>query len=203
MSSTLHDAYASDYDQQVQDAGCFLAEVLFGLCFEYIQANQRLLDLGIGSGLSAIPFAKAGLQVHGMDFSPALLALCRAKSIAVELKQHDLQAVPWPYADGSFDHLVCCGVFHFLADLEPIFAEAQRLLRGGGIFAYTSKAPQASSSNPQKYDWQSIDGFDIFFHHPRYLEGLIEHFQFTQLKAQRCFVGEDIFYIWVVRNVVK
>jgi len=94
MNATLHDAYAADYDQQVQSYGCYVADVLFGLCYEYVQPGQRVLDAGIGSGLSAQLFAKAGLDVHGMDFSPAMLAACRAKGIAVDLKLHDLQQAP-------------------------------------------------------------------------------------------------------------
>ncbi|WP_423224970.1 hypothetical protein [Candidatus Amarolinea aalborgensis] len=70
MNAALHDAYAADYDQQVQAYGCHVADVLFGLCYEYVQPGQRLLDAGIGSGLSAQLFAKAGLEIHGMDFSP-------------------------------------------------------------------------------------------------------------------------------------
>ena len=95
-SSSLHDAYASNYDDQVHTCDCHIAEVLFGLCYEYIQPYQRLLDVGVGSGLSAALFAKAGLEIHGMDFSPAMLEVCRHKGIAVELKQYDLQQAPWP-----------------------------------------------------------------------------------------------------------
>ena len=40
MNATLHDAYAADYDQQVQSYGCHVADVLFGLCYEYAQPGQ-------------------------------------------------------------------------------------------------------------------------------------------------------------------
>jgi hypothetical protein len=62
MSANLHDSYAGDYDNQAQACDCRVAEVLFGLCYEFIQPRQRLLDLGIGSGLSAALFAKAGCK---------------------------------------------------------------------------------------------------------------------------------------------
>jgi predicted TPR repeat methyltransferase len=201
--SQSHDAYASDYDQQVQAAGCYLEEVLFGLSFEYIQPKQRLLDLGIGSGLSAAPITKAGLQVVGMDFSEAMLDLCRVKGIAAELKLHDLQATPWPFPAETFDHLVCCGVFHFMADLETIFEEAERVLRGNGIFAFTTKAAQRTNSHGQKYDQQTVDDFDIFAHHQEYIGDLTAQVQFERLKRLRCFVGQELFYVWVTRNTMK
>jgi predicted TPR repeat methyltransferase len=203
IRSQSHDAYASDYDQQVRAAGCYLEEVLFGLCFEYIQPHQRLLDLGIGSGLSAVPFAKAGLQVVGMDFSRAMLDLCHAKGIASELKLHDLQATPWPFPEETFDHLVCCGVFHFLSDLETIFEEAKRVVREAGIFAFTTKAAQRTYSHGQKYDQQTVDEFDIFSHHVEYIRDLADQLQFERLKEVRCYVGLDLFHVWVTRKMVK
>ena len=198
---SLHDAYAANYDEQISAYGCYLADALFGLCFDYVRPVERILDLGVGSGLSAIPFAKAGLHVHGMDFSPAMLELCRAKGIAVELKLHDLEEIPWPYLDDDFDHLVCCGVFHFLPGLEIVFSEANRVLRDGGIFAYTTKAPSASNSDPRKYDQQTVNDLSIFAHHSEYLQQLLEYFQFKYLKKLKCFVGEDIFHLWITKKM--
>jgi predicted TPR repeat methyltransferase len=200
MSANPHDLYAADYDNQVQACDCHIAEVLFGLCYEFIQPRQRLLDLGIGSGLSAALFAKAGLEVHGMDFSPAMLEVCRAKGIAVDLKQHDLQQTPWQYPSVQFDHVVCCGVLHFVPDLEAIFGEAARVLRVGGMFAFTTKAP-SSASNELKYEKQLAGDFEIFSHLPEYVQFLLDEQSFKQIKAQRCFVGEDIFNLWVARKV--
>ena len=137
--AALHDAYAADYDAQVVAYDCYLAEALFGLCYDFVRPGQNLLDLGIGSGLSAAPFARAGLRVSGMDFAPAMLDLCRAKGIAVDLRQHNLCQLPWPYDPASFDHTVCCGVFHFIADLEPVFRGAADVLRPGGLFAFTTQ----------------------------------------------------------------
>ena len=88
--SDLHDAYALDYDAQVDAYECYVADLLFGLAYEYIEPGQRLLDIGIGSGLSAWPFAKAGLEISGMDFSPVMLDICKSKGLAKDLTLHDL-----------------------------------------------------------------------------------------------------------------
>jgi predicted TPR repeat methyltransferase len=198
MNASLHDAYAADYDRQVGAYDCHVADLLFGLCYEYLQPGQTLLDLGIGSGLSALPFAKAGLKVYGMDFSTAMLEICRAKRIAAELKQHDLQQVPWPYPSDGFDHLVCCGVLHFIPDLGAVFDEAERVLRKGGVFAFTTKAPTPAENRAEKYDRQSVGGFEIYSHFQSYLDILLAQHSFQRLKLQRCFAGEDIFALWVV-----
>lgn len=198
--SNLHDSYAADYDNQVQACDCHIADVLFGLCYEFVQPRQCLLDLGIGSGLSAALFAKTGLEVHGMDFSPAMLEICRAKSIAVDLKQQDLLQTPWQYSTAQFDHVACCGVLHFVSDLEVVFDEAARVLRMGGMFAFTTKAP-SSASNESKYEKQLAGDFEVFSHLPEYVQSLLDGQSFKQLKSQKCFIGEEIFNLWVAQKV--
>lgn len=202
-SAALHDAYAVDYDEQIRAYDCYLADALFGLCFEYLQLHERILDLGIGSGISAIPFAKAGLQVYGMDFSPAMLKICNTKGIATELKQHDLLEIPWPYTASEFDHILCCGVLHFISDLETIFSETNRVLKNNGIFAFTFKIPLNSTVKYRKYDQQTVGDFSIFAHHPEYMQGLLERVQFTQLKQLKCYAGTDIFNLCVMRKMQR
>jgi predicted TPR repeat methyltransferase len=195
LNSALHDAYAADYDAQVRAFDCHIADLLFGLCYEYILPGQRLLDVGIGSGLAGQLFAKAGLEVHGMDFSPAMLEICRGKGFAADLLLHDLTQTPWPYSNGRFDHLACCGVFHFIAEFEAIFAEARRVLSPGGVLAFTTRQPNSQTST---YESQTVGDFDIFSHSQGLIENLFRQYGFKRLKLQRCFVGEDVFLLWVV-----
>ncbi len=197
MNAALHDAYAAAYDQQVHSHGCHVADVLFGLCYEYVQPGQRLLDAGIGSGLSAQLFAKAGLEIHGMDFSPVMLALCRAKGFAADLALHDLQQAPWPYPSGRFDHVLCCGVLHFIADLETIFGQAARVLAPAGVFAFTTQQPPPLANDQAPYERQVVGDFDIFAHAPAHVEALLAQYSFAPLKGQKCFVGDDLYALWV------
>jgi len=145
----LHDPEsAQGYDAQAQATNWRGPEVVFGLAYEYVSAGEKLLDLGIGSGLSSVPFHKAGLQIYGLDGSSEVLEVCRAKGIAAELKLHDLRLLPLPYPACFFDHLVCVAVLNSFPELEPLFAEVSRMLKPGGIFAFTveeQKAGQAAA----------------------------------------------------------
>lgn len=199
-NAALHDTYAADYDDQTKVYECYITDVLFGLCYEFIRPGQVLLDAGIGSGLSAQLFAQAGLEIHGMDFSPAMLDICQRKGLAVELKQHDILQIPWPYPADRFDHLICCGVLHFIADLGDIFGEAARVVRSGSLFAFTTKVASSLAHNQQKYERQRSGEFEIFAHTPAYIEALLAQSAFTRLKTQRCFVGDELFDLWVARN---
>jgi len=196
-----HDAYAADYDAQVVEYDCYIAEALFGLTYEFTEPGQRLLDLGIGSGLSAAPFARAGLRVWGMDFAPAMLQLCAAKGMAEDVRLHDLQQVPWPYTGASFDHAIACGVFHFIADLAAIFGEAARVIRPGGMFAFTVKLPAAPLAPGLVAGHSLAGGMDVFSHAPEYVDRLIEESGFERVRFLRCFVGQDIHGVWVARRL--
>jgi predicted TPR repeat methyltransferase len=110
------DAFAAHYDETAEKYGWYAPEVLFALVFCRLESGQSLLDLGIGTGLSAAPFKKAGLQVHGVDGSKAMLRHCESRGVAIDLKQHDIRT----------------------AHLDDIFAEAARVIREAGTFVFTT-----------------------------------------------------------------
>ncbi|MBN1428544.1 MAG: class I SAM-dependent methyltransferase [Anaerolineae bacterium] len=209
-SRQAHDESAADYDRLARECRCFTPEALFGLCFEYMQPGERLLDIGIGTGLCAALFTKAGLQVSGMDASLEMLNVCRAKDVAVELRQLDVRAMPWPYPDGTFDHLTACGVLHFLDDLAPIFQEAARVVRPGGLFAFTTKVPLAETQlGPDRCSMEIISGVEIFSHRKTYIGQMVTSNGFEMLKDLEIFVGVDRverrepFCVFVARKMDK
>jgi predicted TPR repeat methyltransferase len=182
-SLEAHEDSAADYDRLAREYHCFVPEALFGLCFDQVRPGERLLSIGIGTGLCAQPFAKAGLEVFGLDNSAGMLAVCRAKGIAADLREHDLLVTPWPYPDGFFDHVIASGVLHFLGELEPVFREAARVVRPGGLFAFTAKAPlPGSASGERGYTSEAIGGVEIFAHGRDYLEALLARDGFELLK---------------------
>ena len=123
------------YDKEAEATGWYGPEVAFGLTYAHVQPGQSMLDIGIGTGLGSILFLKAGLEIYGMDISPQMLDACRRKGFS-SLHLHDLRKTPYPFDSESIDHAVCTGVFNFFSDLSPIFQEASRILREGGLFAF-------------------------------------------------------------------
>ena len=191
--SSDHDKYAHDYDRQIQAYDCYLAEVLFGLCYEEIDAGQRLLDIGIGTGLSSKLFKRAGLHILGIDGSRAMLGICAQKNIADELTEKDLLDMPWPYRESSIEHVISCGVFHFSGDLETIFTEVRRIQAQDGIFAFTVMQGAGTEEDQQKYTQRMEDGLAIFTHNSEYIDGLLRRHHYQKLKDITCLVGDTAF----------
>jgi predicted TPR repeat methyltransferase len=133
------DAIAPCYDEAAGKYGWSAPEVLFGMVSGRIVPGECLLDLGIGTGLSAVPFRNAGLHVYGVDGSREMLAQCASRGLAIDLQQHDILSIPLPYADNQFDHICACGVFHLIAHIDDIVADAARMVRESGTFLFTTE----------------------------------------------------------------
>jgi len=190
MMMTPHDESARDYDSQSKRYEWHGPEILFGLAFEFVGGGEKLLDMGIGTGLSAQPFCRAGLNVSGIDDSDEMLEICRSKNIAAELKNHDIRQTPLPYPDGEFDHVVACGVFHFIDKLDPLVSEASRLLKERGTFVFTFEKhrvgaddgiPVRAGEVSKRIDDET--GTEIFRHSEAYIKRLLGENGFAVLKT--------------------
>jgi SAM-dependent methyltransferase len=106
-----------------------------------VRAGQgtRVLDVATGPGFVAAAAAKRGAIVTGLDFSPAMIAAARTRHPGITFRDGDAEALP--FDDASFDAVVMnFGLLH-LARPERAIAEAHRVLRPGGRYAFTVWAP--------------------------------------------------------------
>jgi predicted TPR repeat methyltransferase len=154
---------------------------MFGMSYEYVTPNDKLLDLGIGTGLASINFSKIGLKVYGLDNSDDMLNICRIKSFTEELKLYNLLEKRIPYNDDYFNHIISCGVFHFLGNLENIFSEVARIIQKGGIFAFTISPDKVKDYKKQMTSW----GVPIFKHSQNYIMKLLVNNRMSLLKELR------------------
>lgn len=184
----LHGSYAEQYDDLCARMESHAHEVLFGMAYEYVVPGQRLLDLGIGTGLCAALFHRAGLEVYGADFSEEMLRLCEEKKIAVELKAFDIGAGGWPYGDGQFRHVTACGLFHFIRDPGIVFSEAWRVLSAGGTFGFTVKDPAGGGAAYVDPEY----GIAVYCHDDAHVRRLAEQHGFALAKRLAYYAYTDL-----------
>lgn len=103
--------------------------------------GTRILDLACGPGVVTGAAARRGAAATGYDFSAAMLREARAAHPALHFEQGDAEALP--YADGSFDAVVSNFGMHHFPHPDRAAAEVWRVLRPGGVFAFSIWADPA------------------------------------------------------------
>lgn len=104
----------------------------------------RFIDIGTGTGRMIELFGKSAEHSIGIDRSPEMLRLARAKlseqsGISFELQQGDVSRLSLP--TGSADTIILHQVLHFLPAPEVAILEAGRLLKAGGRLLVVDFAP--------------------------------------------------------------
>jgi ubiquinone/menaquinone biosynthesis C-methylase UbiE len=102
-----------------------------------LTARDRVLDLAAGPGTSALLIAERfGTRVEGVDYSADAVQAARERAgqadLADRVRFHQGDAEQLPFADASFDAVVCECAFCTFPDKAMAAAEVARVLRPGG-----------------------------------------------------------------------
>ena len=113
-----YDRVQPSYPRELADA------VLTGL------TDARVVDAGIGTGLSSLPFKDAGADVLGVDADPRMAAFAINRGIPVEISMFE----QWNAGDRRFDAVISGQAWHWI---DPVGGaiQAARVLRPGGRVA--------------------------------------------------------------------
>lgn len=106
-------------------------------------ADRDVLEYGCGGAQWSISLAKRGARCTGLDNSQRQLDYARAAVTAAraDVRLVHAAAETPPFPDGSFDVVFCDhGAFSFTAP-EQTIPQAARLLRSGGILAFSVAHP--------------------------------------------------------------
>jgi SAM-dependent methyltransferase len=140
---------------RAEDAGTYRSfEDVFRGSEDFIRERQRIyvdlvtghepvLDVGCGRGELLDLLADAGIEAHGVDVDPGMVARCRAKGHDVELA--DANAYLRTQADASLGAVTAVQVIEHLAyeDLLAFFALAEQKLAPGGVFVVETVNPHS------------------------------------------------------------
>ena len=90
----------------------------------------RVVDVGIGTGLSALPFRDAGADVLGVEVDERMAALARSRGFEVEIARFE----DWDSRGALFDAVISGQTWHWV-DPAAGAAKAVTVLRPGGRIA--------------------------------------------------------------------
>lgn len=97
-------------------------------------SGSRVLDVGSGGGFLAAALTAAGYDVVGID--PSLPAVHDAAD-HVAASFANAVGENLPFANGSFESVVCSEVLEHVEDPSAVMAEISRVLRPGGVFVFS------------------------------------------------------------------
>lgn len=138
------------YDQHVLphliDFACGMGAVMKTRAQIVPQAEGRVLEIGIGSGLNLSFYDPAKVSVIvGVDPSAAMqkLAQQRAAQISIPVEMIALELGQIQAADASFDSIVCTFTLCTIPDAMAALQEMRRVLKPGGklLFSEHGLAP--------------------------------------------------------------
>src|SRR4051812_2255745 len=108
-----------------------------------LRPGERVLDVACGTGNLAIPAARAGARVTGVDIAPNLIAQAkleaRAAACAISFDVGEAEALP--YLDGQFDTVMTMFGAMFASPPERVGAELVRVTKPGGRVAMANWIP--------------------------------------------------------------
>lgn len=104
---------------------------------EYFRSDMDALELGCGTGSTALVHAPYVRHILATDISAKMLEIAERKKAEasiqnVTFQQETLKAFKAP--EESFDAISALSLLHLLEDKEAVIAKVYRLLKPGGVF---------------------------------------------------------------------
>ncbi|HWQ62272.1 MAG TPA: class I SAM-dependent methyltransferase [Negativicutes bacterium] len=131
---TFFNNLAADWDNMPQPDQKKLTHIAARL---QLHAGQAVLDVGTGTGVM-LPFLREGIGPDGtliaVDIAEKMIAKASEKYASLaRFQTADVAALP--FADGSFDRVICYSAFPHFPDKEMALREMARVLKPtGAIF---------------------------------------------------------------------
>lgn len=140
-SSAFWNRVAQRYaDMPMRNAVAY--EATLNLVRQYLHADQCVLEIGCGTGTTAVRLAGYVRRYVATDYAPEMIAIAEEKRRAEGLDHLEL-SVGTPgdgsLPEGSFDAILAFNVLHLLPDRTAALSEVFDMLPSGGVLI--SKTP--------------------------------------------------------------
>lgn len=132
-----YSAWAASYDAEVARQGYRTPERCAQALAIFTPADQPVLDIGCGTGLSGAALRRAGFSdVSGTDVNPKMLAVAQQRDVYESTWQTDPSA-PFPFTVGTYAAITAVGVIGIGAAPPALLTGALHALDPGGHLAFS------------------------------------------------------------------
>ena len=155
-----------------------------------LKPGDLVLDMGAGAGRHAFEVYRRGAHIIALDYSLADLKDCTGLFKAMEAAGEAPEGTHWaavngdgtglPFADDTFDYIICSEVMEHIPDDSAAAAELTRVLKPGGTLAVT-----VPTFLPERICWALSDEY----HAPFVPGGHVRIFTETELKTRFIAAG--------------
>jgi predicted TPR repeat methyltransferase len=177
----LFDSYADTFDQHLKSLGYATPRKLLLelLALRDGAASWDCLDLGCGTGLFGAEIVSRSRRLVGIDVSSRMIERARGLGVYTELRCTDLLSALESEAAASYDVVAAADVFVYVGNLDSIVPAVRNVLRGGGIFAFSTEAAEDATDVAGPPDRGYVAGIrGRYAHTMRYLDELARRHDF-------------------------
>ncbi|MFZ6757627.1 tetratricopeptide repeat protein [Undibacterium sp. Ji50W] len=194
----LFDQYADHFDRHLLDVLGYTVPDLLAAAIQRHRgpASYSSLDLGCGTGLCAPSLRHFSNRLVGVDLSEKMLAKARNTGLYDSLHCADITSFLLTATAADYDLIVAADVFVYIGDLQQVFAEVSRVLRHGGLFAFSAEAADTVGKTAGETANFCLRPSHRYAHAAHYLQLLAQQHGFIIMETQQEFArrdhGEDI-----------
>ena len=114
-----------------------------------LAASDTVLEIGCGTGTTALKLAPSVAHIVGSDISGEMIAIAREKALAEACPNAEFKVAPAERGsdrDCAYDAVLAFNLLHLVPERKATLAAIDRALKPGGLFI--SKTPCMSEMNP-------------------------------------------------------
>jgi len=157
------------------------------------KAGLTMLDLGCGSGLMGVNTKWRAADLTGVDLSPEMIELARARNIYDRLEVAEITG--WlDEGNAPFDIIISSDCLIYFGDLGKIVTSASRRLKPGGLFVF-------SMERGNRFPFHLTDT-GRYTHHPDHVREVAARAGFEVAQLNEAFLryeyGEEVMGLYTV-----
>jgi ubiquinone/menaquinone biosynthesis C-methylase UbiE len=138
----IYDKFAKQYSDSMGETGDEVHQTQIDPYIYKIIGKVKgkvICDLGCGNGYMARYLTRKGAKVYASDVSGEIVKIAKEKSkdFDIEYLVHSADNLS-AHNNNMFDAVIMNMSIHYLKDLDKLFSEIGRVLKKGGIFAFST-----------------------------------------------------------------